>query len=326
MMLFAWWARLLTSPLAAVLATGILASAGYSIRYAVEIKPYSYDLLASLMLLIPATLFIQSRQSRWLIWLTVAGPFAMIFSYPAIFIAGAIAFALALETRKLTRPQIILAAFYAFTMIAIFIAFDLLIGKGQHQYWQQYMDGYWKDAFPPANPLRLIWWLIVIHTGRAFPYPLGDQNGGSTPAFLLGVIGLIIWLKNRPGSLRTILLAPFALTFIAAALHKYPYGGSARVAQHLAPMAILFIGTGGAFLIQRFAKKISTLIRCQRACFACLICIGSYFIITDFIFPYHDRCDFDGRQFIQNLLHESGPDSTLAIYAPRDIVPNEFQW
>jgi len=28
---------------------------------------------------------------------------------------------------------------------------------------------------------------------------------------------------------------PAALTFAAAALHRYPYGGSARIAQHLAP-------------------------------------------------------------------------------------------
>ena len=39
---------------------------------------------------------------------------------------------------------------------------------------------------------------------------------------------------------------PFALTFVAAAMHRYPYGLSARTSQYVAPIICLLAGLGGA--------------------------------------------------------------------------------
>ena len=50
----------------------------------------------------------------------------------------------------------------------------------------------------------------------------------------------------RLEDLLLLLLTPFVLTFLAALAGKYPYGGSARIAQHLAPSLCLLAGTGAA--------------------------------------------------------------------------------
>ena len=55
--LFAYWARKILEPLAATIATGVLAVSDLSIRHAVELKPYGVDLFVSLVLLVPATQF-----------------------------------------------------------------------------------------------------------------------------------------------------------------------------------------------------------------------------------------------------------------------------
>ena len=59
-----------------------------------------------------------------------------------------------------------------------------------------------------------------------------------------------LWGTGRR-SLLLMLTAPFVLTLIAAALRLYPYGGSARVAQHLAPPICLLAGMGIASLLKR---------------------------------------------------------------------------
>ncbi len=225
-LLFAVWSRLLASDLAAVIATGILAVGNYLVRYAVELKPYGFDFCCAMLLLLPATLFLLRRQTRWLLCLIALTPAVFALSYPAVFVAGGVGVALALAVRRLSRSQIVLGAVLGLVMIASFWFLVWPVSAGQYQYTKTAMIEYWKPAFPPANPLRLIWWLILIHTGNMFEYPFGGANGASTLSFLVFVLGLVVWWRPRRCDFRCLMLAPFALNFLAAAMRRYPYGQS----------------------------------------------------------------------------------------------------
>src|SRR5439155_9489699 len=104
--------------------------------------------------------------------------------------------------------------------------------------------GYWQGSFPPAQPAALLTWLGQVHTGNLFAYPFGGHHGGSSVTCLLCLLGIGQLGRARRWELLASALCPFALTLFAAALHRYPYGGSARVAQHLAPAICLLAGSG----------------------------------------------------------------------------------
>src|SRR2546430_3601601 len=108
---------------------------------------------------------------------------------------------------------------------------------------------YWRDGFPPADPLRLIVWFLEIHTGNLFAYPVGGKNGASIATAVLFGLGLWTMWRKWAVPIRLMLLTPFLLTFIAAVLRLYPYGESSRVSQHFAPVVILLAAAGIALLI-----------------------------------------------------------------------------
>jgi hypothetical protein len=66
---------------------------------------------------------------------------------------------------------------------------------------------------------------------------------------LLCLAGAFALIKGRQGSLATLCLVPFGLSLAAAFLHRYPYGGSARLAQHLAPAICMLMGCGIASVV-----------------------------------------------------------------------------
>ena len=91
-------------------------------------------------------------------------------------------------------------------------------------------------------------WLLDMHTGTMMAYPVGDKHGGSVVTFLLVVAGDWRFIARTARAILAMLLAPFALGLVAAALGKYPYGGTARTMQYVAPSICLLMGLGMAEL------------------------------------------------------------------------------
>jgi len=110
----------------------------------------------------------------------------------------------------------------------------------------------WSSTFPPiTQPWKLPKWFYDTHLGNMFAYPQGGRAPGSAATFVLFCIGLVhLWRTKR--ELAMLLIGPFVLTFVAAAMQKYPYGGSARVAQYVAPAICLAAAQGLWCLFERF--------------------------------------------------------------------------
>jgi len=324
--LFAYWARLVAAPAAAAIAVGVMAVSNYSVRYAVEFKPYGYDFFASLILLVPATLFLLTNRTRWLALLIAIVPLALSLSFPAVFVAGGIALALLASVGRPRPARVILTLLYGIVLVGCFAALLKLTTAGQYQSNRTNMTQYWEDAFPPANPLRLLLWLLQQHTGNMFAYPFGAKNGLSTISFVAFLVGLFNWIKTRRGVWATLVVAPFVLTFTAAVFRRYPYGDSARIEQHLAPAIVLLIGIGAAWLIENLPKQQQSKRLWALILYCGLLALGGYITGYYCFHPYQTRPDAEARKLVRGFLRQATPQTLIVVLQPRrDTQPN-FQW
>jgi len=310
--LFGYGARKILEPLAATIATGVLAVSDLSIRHAVELKPYSIDLLVSLALLVPATLFLQNRRDRWLVFLILITPIALFMSLPSVFVAGGIAATLFVMVRKITIRQRLLAAMFAIVVAASFgLLVEAFIGK---QFAGSGPDQVKCWVFPPVNPLQFIVWFLRSHTDNFFGYPIDLATPWSGVSFTLLVVGAVVLFRRRRGPIACLLLAPFVMTFIAAVLRRYPYADSPRVGQHLVGPICLMIGVGSAAIIERFARTPRILRNVQLGVFGFLLVVGFVGVTATVVKPTSEaRGDVANRRFIRDEFRHAPPGATVAV-------------
>jgi hypothetical protein len=331
LLLFGRLARLTVRPLAATLAVGFLAVAIWPVSMCAFVKPYAFDLLMSLSLLLPAAHWLrQPERWGWLVLLLAVAPVALLTSYPAAFVAGAVTLALLPEVWRRREAKVrVLYAGYNLTMLAGFLG-GYLVGAAQvgsaGSAVNTYLRAYWSDAFPPAAPVPLLKWLVLIHTGQLTAYPVGASNGGSTLTFLLCLIGVGQLWKARKRSLVVLLTTPFALGLLAAAGHRYPYGGSCRLAQHLAPSVCLLAGLGAAALIDRYARPADARRRWIAAGCGLLALIGAGGMVRDLVKPYRSQGDLWTYRVAREVFKHAGPADQIVVFNDTHEVKPLFLW
>ncbi len=327
--LFWRFVRSSLSPLAGGLALGILAVSYYPVRHSCEIKPYALDLLASLALLVTAAKWLREPNRRaWPLLLTVLGPLAVASSYPSIFIAGSISLVLlpAVAPQPGWKPWARYAA-YNVTTAAAFLAAYSVVGSRQYASAGGTGNPFWDAWFPPAGPVALLKWLAAAHTGNLFAYPVGGRGGGSVATFLLCMVGVWHLARTRQGRLLALCALPFGFTLSAAALRLYPYGGSARVAQHLAPAICALAGIGAAALIARLAPSILSQRRAVLVAFGGLALVGIGGMGRDVMKPYKTESDARVREIAAQILAQAGPDDQIVVLNPTPAsMPPALEW
>ncbi|MEI6971170.1 MAG: glycosyltransferase family 39 protein [bacterium] len=333
----------------ALIATGILAVAYYPVRHAVEAKPYSMDLLASVAILMLATEYLL-RRKRWsLVMLGLSMPLMLAVSYPSVFVAGAASVAVGWGLRPgVARLDVnwrqlwidrALWVFWNLILLGSFAASLLLAGDGQYASTGSFMREFWKNSFPPAGLLPLLRWLFDVHTGLLFAYPTGGNHGGSIVSFVFFVVGVKVFWRRLPVPARLpgmlLVVVPFALTLVAAALQRYPYGGQARISQHLAPAICLMVGLGLWSVIEWFARRRSALVRpgfeaaSIRIVIAILFLMGGAGMIIDIVRPYKTLDDLRVRNVVERAFDVAGGtegDGHVLILQPRSAIPVNFAW
>src|SRR5262249_39553390 len=153
-----------------------------------------------------------------------------------------------------TKSPKIWAAYvvYAFMVAASFVVLYELVIRAQSVDAGAGTRAYWANAFPPrGSVLKLVIWLVQVHTSHMMSYPIGGERGASAVTTIcVALAAVVLWRRGRK-SLLAILLAPLGLGFVAACVGGYPYGGSARTMQYIAPAICLMTGLGGAALLAR---------------------------------------------------------------------------
>jgi hypothetical protein len=324
-------ARSTLTPPAAVLAVGLLAVARWPVSTSTLTKPYSFDLLMALLLLVPAVEWLRRPDRlRWLILLASAAPVALLGSYPAVFVAGAVSLALLPAAWRSGRGARGLFVAYNLLLAAAFLGSYWFVARQQLDpvagRVSDYLQTYWADAFPPASPWPLAKWLALIHTGRMMAYPAGDANGGSAATFLLFAVGARAWWKSGRRTLLVLALTPFVLNMVAAAMHRYPYGGCCRLSQHLAPAVCLLAGTGAAALLERLAPSAAARLRWAGILCGLLALCGVIGLVCDVVRPYHDGDALWMRQTARQVLAEvEANDQVVFVQQAEDVQPG-LRW
>jgi hypothetical protein len=312
--LFRHVAASLVRGLPLALAVAIFAVSFHPVRHAAEVKPYASDLVVALVLLALALHWRRAPENPLRLWLLVAvSPVAVALSYPALFVAGGVGLSLAVPVWKQRRWRV-WVPFLAFPLAVAgtFLGLYALTTRFQEQLALNGLQIYWAASFPPLDsPVRLLRWLITVHTGTMFAYPGGGRNGAST-ATLLAVIAGAIWLwRQRRRGVAVLLLTPFALALAAAALRRYPYGMEARQMQFVAPAICLLSGLGTAWLLQaipgpRARRDLTALTLLFLAGFALVAVAG------DLSRPYRYLDDRQARDFARRFWPEQARTAELA--------------
>jgi hypothetical protein len=305
--------RLMRGP-ARVLAVAILAMSFYPIRHGAEIKPYASDLLAALLLLAPAVEWVRSPDRvRWWWILAAEAPFVLALSYPAVFVAGGIGLALAPAVLRMRRRPLRLAwVTYNLVLVASFVGIYLSCTSSQaSEMGSFYRLGYWAESFPPlARPWALPFWLLDMHSGQMMAYPVGEKYGGSLGTLLFVLVGCLALLRRGRGTMMAVLTAPFGMGLLAAGLGKYPYGGTARTMQYLAPSICLLAGLGLGALCARISPPAwgRGVIAFS---LAAMTIFGAGLIVRDAIAPYRSIGDVRTREFARRLWQDGARDAEV---------------
>lgn len=306
--------------------TALLAVSIWPVSMGSLIKPYSGDLFWSLALTLPAArLLWDPEDRRWWWWLIAATPFALTGSYPAVFIGGGVGSALAVSMVAHRRwRDLPLLGLYGAVLAGAFALVYALGVAATPESTRRSMDDYWQEGFPPGSPLGLAWWMVRTHLGEMAAYPIGAANGGSVATFLLAALGgVVLWRKGQR-SLVVLLLAPFGLNLLAAALRRYPYGDSCRVCQHLAPAVCLLAGVGLGIWTAR-GRWFAT----ERAAFCAagllgLVAAGG--IVRDLVKPYRGEGDLWIRKVIDNVLAKVGPEDLVVLVDDPTLLSPSCRW
>jgi len=345
MRLVPWLAGLASMPLMALLAlrvlprhaalgaTAIFAASYYPARHAAEIKPYALDLLLAILALLAAAPLLRSAApgasvtsaapgsacapspGRIAAW-SIAAAAVVWLSYPIVFVLGGLLAAGWLRAAR--RRQWRVAGGLTIVggvLVASFAAVVLLVAGPQSDTAGEALTGseHWDFTFPPiAEPARLPRWFLEVHTGNMFAYPNGGNDHGSAATFLLFVLGGIALLRRAPWGVLA-LLAPFALMFVAAALQKYPYGGSARIAQHVAPAICLLAGMGISVVMRWLGTpaRAARGLRLVAIAMLLLIVVG---VVRDLRQPWKHRSDLEMERTITELAEAAAPGERWVVF------------
>lgn len=308
--LFQHAARRLFRGGALVVAIGIFAAGYPGIRFANDAKPYGCDVLMALTLL---TLLLEwwrrPERTRWLWALAAAAPLAVGFSYPVVFTAGGISLTVAcLMTMTPGARGWRAWLAYNLSLGAAFLTFYWLCVRSQNAE-LSIMRSLWDGTFPPLDSAwRLIVWLARQHAGNMMDHPVG---GAGAVTSLACVVGAVILCRRRQFLLPLLGVATLALNFVAAALHRYPYGGQVRFSLFLMPLISLLAGLGFAAIADRFFRREGRGRAIPLLALAALGLIPLGSMVRDFHHPGKSDDDIRYRDFNRWFWFEMSCDAEL---------------
>ncbi len=269
------------SPSVGVIAVALVALSDNHVWLGCTIKPYAGDAL-----LTTALLYFYYAAQEWsavkrLALLAVLIPPILCASYPAVFILGGMLLAL---LPAAYRERFRGLASWAVASAAALVTFACLyFGPIQKQRVEGLVSE-WDSKFPKFHePETLPGWVIETTT-TTFQYcfnPVGFYLCAVAPFGILAT-----WRRSRV-DLAVLLVTPFLLAMIAAALKAYPFGFN-RLMFFIAPCALLLGGLGIDAAFRYFSSK-----RLHLLTGGSLIAISLFLPVFHIVKPW-DRPDSSG--------------------------------
>jgi hypothetical protein len=324
LLLFARFVYDVVEQRSALCAVAVLAVAYYSVRHGSEFKPYALDLLLAVGLLFAGYRFWCNPFGRWQIsGLVLVIVLAPLCSFPSVFVtAGVITGLLANALVRRERHRLYLT--FGMTVLAIIMAvtqYTAIIAPQAQA--NELLKTLWQGGFPPGGGFGFLGWFLAQSAGRLMAYPLGGRHFGSVLTLLLVCVGAVSLYRKRQWFLLWIVLMPFVGNVAAAALQWYPYGQSARIAQHLAPSICLLAGLGIVTVLSARPLKWDHRRLVWVLCGLSIIGFGGMAEVM--ARPYKSRGDLSVRELIQQTL-PALDCRTLHVVNTVGTVPVNFRW
>lgn len=255
--LFALICRRLFPGWIAPLTLAIFAFSNKLIWHSAEVKPYSGDAMAAVLLLYLGIRFMGPAKDAegkerprdptfGLILLSCVSATAIWFSFPASIVFGGISLAVfpAMARRRFRGWSIYIAC--NLLVVASFVLLFLFSIRLQHV---EALSTYWVDDFPDyAHPARIPLWLAKQI------YALADHPHRSFGFLILpvAVLGAYRFARGGQRFLLAVCLNPVLLAILAAFAKQYPFNGD-RLTIYLVPGLFILFGSGTQLLRDRLA-------------------------------------------------------------------------
>ena len=317
LILFRHVAGRLLRGVALIIAVGILAIGYTPIRHGGEIKPYATDFLMALVLIALAVEWLRRPDRTGFLWsLAALGPVAIGISNPSIFVAASMGLVLTIPVLR-TRSSRKIAPLVVFGIASggTFLMLYRWVNASQSASVMEWMRIYWAGAFPPRSFVPMLVWLARVHTSQMFAYPAGGDLGASTLTTTLVLVAITAYLRRGSKTILVLMLMPFALGLLAAFMGRYPYGGSARTMQYVAPAIIMMAGLGAAVLLSRVPRP-GWRSRLPPLIMRGLLAIGLAMIAWDVTHPYKLPLDRSARDFARRFWVEESRGAELLCAGP----------
>jgi Dolichyl-phosphate-mannose-protein mannosyltransferase len=295
-----------------LLAVAVFSVTYATVRYSAEAKPYGVDLFVALVLItFTVKWWLAPGRTAWLWALAAAIPLAIGLSYGAAMLGGGLCLTVAFVIWRQRRWESLLPwAVYSVALLGSFAALYFLSIRGQEAHDLKAMREMWQEHFPPLTGVGdFAFWMLHQHTGDLLAYPAGGSPFQSSLSAVCWFVALIVLAWRRQGSFLVLCLAPLAVTFVAALLRRFPYGGAIRLNLYMAPFMCMLIGYGltvvGVWWVRLGWRPGPSL----TATLGLLALVGGITIARDLAGPYKNISDQQARAFAEwfwyNAEHEA---------------------
>lgn len=336
---------------ALVVAVGLFAVSYPMVRYAAEAKPYGCDLFLSLvMMTLVVEWFCRPQETRWL-WILAAMIVPTVgYSFPAAFIGGglSVVVGIALVASKIRNwrarrnaaadspaAEPPAAGWIAWTLfnllmvggfVGLVAVTRIAVGTAN----ESFCVNDWLELLPPIHePLKLLRWFFEIHCGGMLAYPLGGPNWASSLSFVLCLVGLGVLVMRRQWALLGMFLVPLVLNFVAAALHRYPYGTHIRMSLYIAAGITIVLALGMTAALALVARRQPLATRPMIVGLSLLVALALGQLGRDLISPYKSGTTLRAREFAQWFWFDLAHDSEVVCTKTdlkEDLSPGTFEW
>lgn len=226
------------------------------IYFSSELKQYSTDVLAALLLLL-VTVDVLDNDYRILrmILLGVTGAVSIWFSHPSVFVFCASIVVLSGSMVRLKTAKKL--AWLLIPIIAGIVSFlfDYAVSLKSLSQHRAFLD-FWRSSFMPLPPKSWVDFKWFVYSFlRIFKNPGGFSVFDLLLAVISFFVGAVVCYRTRK-VIFAVLLLPVFLVLLASGLHKYPFEG--RLLLFIVPFITMMIAQGVEFMRGRSAQGSKT--------------------------------------------------------------------
>jgi hypothetical protein len=298
-----------------LLAMAVFSVTYATIRYSAEAKPYGVDLFVALVLIHLTVRWLQQpgrARTLWMMAATIA--VAVGLSYGAVMLGGGLSIAIAwVIWRQGRRESVVAWACYCAALCGSFATFYFLCIHGQEGHDLESLREMWHEHFPPFTSLgEFAYWMLHTHTGDIIAYPAGGSPHQSSLSALCWFAALVALARRKHGTMLILCLAPLAVTFVAAAMQRFPYGGHIRLNLYMAPWMCMLIGYGMTVLIALAVQRGWQARPWLNGALGLLALVGAATMVRDLAGPYKNISDQRVRAFAEWFWYNAEYDAEVA--------------